>query len=327
MILVVGGAGFVGSHFAKELRRAGQPHLIFDNLESGFLPAIEGSDYVVGDLRSAPDLERVFAEFDIDAVVHFAASIEVGESVRNPAKFYWNNVYSSLCLFEAMRNAGVDRLVFSSTAAVYGEPHSAPIVEDHPKKPLNPYGHTKLTVENMIDDFSAAYGLRAVKLRYFNAAGADREGILGEAHQPESHLIPLAIDAALGRRGALSVFGQEYPTPDGTCVRDYVHVDDLATAHVAALNYLDAGGQTVACNLGTSLGASVREVMSAVSAALKVEVPAVDAPRREGDPAILVASNALAKEVLGWTPQWSDLETVVSHAARWRESHPNGYHL
>lgn len=325
MILVVGGAGFVGSHFVKELRRSGREHLVFDNLESGFAKAIEGSAFVMGDLRRPADLERVFGEFEISTVVHFAACIEVGESVKDPAKFYWNNVYSSLCLLEAMRQAKVGQLVFSSTAAVYGEPVTHPIPEDHPKLPLNPYGNTKLAMERMIEDFSAAYGLRAVALRYFNAAGADREGVLGEAHQPESHLIPLAIDAALRRRPQLKLFGEDYPTPDGTCVRDYIHVDDLATAHLAAVDYLAEGGTSTAMNLGTAQGASVREVIEAVGRAVGTPVPYEVAPRRPGDPAFLVASNDRAKEVLGWMPVHSALDQLAADAARWRIDHPNGY--
>lgn len=324
MILVVGGAGFVGSLVAAALRDAGTEHLIFDSLEKGHRAAMGDSPFVMGDIRRAADLERVFAEFPISLVMHFAAYIEVGESYRDPSRYWWNNVTGTLSLLEAMRNHGVDRLVFSSTAAVYGEPENLPLTEDHPKRPTSPYGASKWAAEQMMASFSDAYGLQYVALRYFNASGCDPAGRLGEDHRPESHLIPIAIDAALGRREALTLFGEDWETPDGTCIRDYVHVSDLSAAHLLAADYLRDGGTRMACNLGTGTGFSVREVLSCVEK-VAGPVPTISGDRRPGDPERLVASSGHAREVLGWEPKHPDLETIVRHAWAWRSAHPDGY--
>lgn len=325
MILVLGGAGFIGSHVAKTLRNAGEPHLVFDNLERGHRAAISDSPFVLGDLRQPADLARVFAEFPIETVMHFAAFIEVGESVRDPARYYWNNLYGVLVLLEQMRQHGVGQIVFSSTAAVYGEPERVPIPEEHPTRPTNPYGETKLAVERLLHWFGIAYGLRSVSLRYFNAAGADPDGELGEDHRPETHLIPLAIASALGRRESLSLFGDDYDTPDGTCIRDYVHVMDLAEAHLLAAKWLREGGASVALNLGNGQGYSVREVIRTVEEVSGRPVPVTRAPRRPGDPARLVASSEAAQRLLGWNPRRPDLRTIVEDAYRWFAAHPHGY--
>jgi UDP-glucose 4-epimerase len=325
MILVIGGAGYIGSHMCKLLREVDEPHLVLDNLERGHAEALQGSRMVLGDLRDLGALDRVFQDHEIDLVMHFAAYIEVGESVREPAAFYHNNLVGVLNLLEVMNRHGVQQLVFSSTAAVFGEPERTPIDEGHPKNPTSPYGNTKLAVERMIEDFGRAYGLRASCLRYFNAAGAHPDGSIGEAHDPESHLVPLAIAAVLGRRPALKVFGDDYATPDGTCVRDYVHVVDLATAHLLALRRLRAGGESRNYNLGSGNGASVRQVIDTVGTVAGRQVPFESALRRPGDPAVLVASSELAKAELGWRPRYEELETIVRHAYRWHDTHPNGY--
>lgn len=326
MILLVGGAGFIGSHMAKLLRRIGEPHLVLDNLERGHETAISSSPWVRADLRDPDSLEAVFTSHpEIDTVMHFAAYIEVGESVADPAKFYENNFVGVFHLAEKMRHHKVRNIIFSSTAAVYGEPKYVPLDEDHPKAPKSPYGDTKLAVERMLAAYDAAYGFRSICLRYFNAAGADPEGELGEDHRPESHLVPIAIQAALGRRAELRVFGDDYDTPDGTCVRDYVHVCDLADAHLLAVRRLREGGASGSFNLGNGLGYSVREVIDSVERVLGREVPRMIAPRREGDPARLVASSELARSVLGWTPSYPELDSMVAHAAAWLEAHPIGY--
>lgn len=325
MILLVGGAGFIGSHMAKLLHDVGEPFVVLDNLERGHRRALGDAPFILGDIRDPKTLERAFAEFDIDLVMHFAAYIEVGESVAEPAKFYWNNVYGVLALLEAMRNAGVGKFVFSSTAAVYGEPQYVPIDEDHPLQPANPYGDTKLAVERMLVAFDQAYGLRSVRLRYFNAAGSDPEGVLGEDHRPESHLIPRALLATMGQVPPLKLFGTDYDTPDGTCIRDYVHVADLADAHLAAVRYLRDGGASDVFNLGTGQGFSVREVLETCGEVTGQLVPYEDAPRRPGDPARLVASSEKIRAQLGWQPRRSDLRSIVEHAWRWRQAHPEGY--
>lgn len=325
MVLVIGGAGYIGSHMCKLLRDSGEPHMAFDNLERGHKEALQGTELILGDIRDPQALSRLFAEHDFDAVMHFAAYIEVGESVKDPSKFYWNNVYGVLVLLEAMRQAGIDKLVFSSTAAVYGEPQYVPIDEAHPKSPTSPYGDSKLAVERMLAAFDSAYGLRSVCLRYFNAAGADPESRIGEAHDPESHLVPIAIQAALGQRPALKVFGEDYDTPDGTCVRDYVHVMDLAQAHLLAIRHLREGGSSRQYNLGNGSGYSVRQVIETVERVAGREVRHEIAPRRAGDPARLVASSEKVRAELGWSPNYPDLETIVQHAWAWHEGHPQGY--
>jgi UDP-glucose-4-epimerase GalE len=325
MVLVVGGAGYVGSHVCHALRAASEPHLVLDNLEKGHRQAVEGSPLVVGDIRDPNTVKRVLAEHMPDTVMHFAACIEVGESVRDPAKYYWNNLYGVLVLLEAMREASVERFVFSSTAAVFGEPHYVPIDENHPTCPTSPYGDTKLAVERMLRAFDVAYGIRSVALRYFNASGAQPGANIGEDHDPETHLIPRAILAALGRVPPLVVFGTDYDTPDGTCVRDYVHVSDLARAHLLALAHLRADGPSRAFNLGGGEGRSVREVIESVERVSGRKVPHSFGDRRPGDPARLVASSKLIQSELGWRPRFVDIDEIVSHAWVWHSAHPEGY--
>ena len=325
MILVVGGAGYIGSHMCKVLRDAGEKHLVFDNLENGHEEALQGSPFVQGDLRKPADLAKVFADNEIDVVMHFAAYISVGASVREPGKYYDNNFSGVLNLLEAMRTAGVGKFIFSSTAAIFGEPEYVPIDEDHPKNPKSPYGDSKLDVERALDSYETAYGLRSVCLRYFNAAGADPEGVLGEDHDPEEHLIPLTLMAAQGRRAEIKIFGSDYDTPDGTCIRDYVHIFDLASAHLLAVRHLRDGGSSKRYNLGNGVGFSVREVVEMVEKVVGRPVPKSDAPRRPGDPARLIASSERIMRELGWKPQYTDLETIVRHAWRWVEAHPQGY--
>lgn len=325
MILVVGGAGYIGSHLCKLLRDRSEPHVVFDNFEQGHRAAVPGSPVFEGDLRNQADLERVFQEHKIDLVMHFAAYISVGESVREPAKYWQNNTAGVLNLLQAMDHAGVRSIVFSSTAAIFGEPEYVPIDEDHPKAPVNPYGASKLTVERMLGDFDKAKGIRSVCLRYFNASGADPSGEIGEDHDPEEHLIPVAMLAALGRRPALKVFGNDYPTPDGTCVRDYIHILDLAEAHLLAVQHLRSGGESRRYNLGNGEGFSVRQVIETVGAVIGRPVPHEDAERREGDPATLIASSKRIREDWGWAPRYPDLKTIVEHAWRWHSAHPHGY--
>lgn len=316
-VLVTGGAGYIGSHMVKMLARAGHTVVTWDDLSAGHRDAVLHGEFIQGDVREHERLAQTLHAHAIDAVMHFAARIEVAESVRAPGLYYDNNVGGSLALLAAMREAGVGRLVFSSTAAVYGEPESVPVTEDHPLRPANPYGASKAMVERMLTDLSAAGDLRAVSLRYFNAAGAEPEGELGERHDPETHLIPLACRAASGRLAAIGVFGRDYPTPDGTCIRDFVHVQDICSAHLAALDYLADGGETVALNLGTGEGASVQSVIDTVGQVTGRELRIEEGPRRPGDPARLVADPGRARELLGWTPRFSALEQVVADAWRW----------
>lgn len=318
-VLVTGGAGYIGSHTCKALAGAGYVPVTLDSMVYGHPWAVQWGPLVEGDLRDADLLDSVFALFRPMAVLHFAAFTSVGESVADPGRYYDNNVGGTIALLEAMRRAGCATVVFSSTAAVYGEPvvPGAPMDETHPLAPVNPYGRAKLAVEGMLADYGAAYGLRHMSLRYFNAAGADPDGELGEEHDPETHLIPLAIGAALGTRAPLKVFGQDYPTPDGTCVRDYVHVADLARAHILALEHLGAGGAPGSLNLGTGRGHSVREVLDAVGRAAGRPVPHEAAPRRAGDPGLLVAAAGRAREVLGWAPEFTDMDALVATAWRW----------
>jgi UDP-glucose-4-epimerase GalE len=314
-VLVTGGAGFVGSHVCKALDAAGYRPVVYDSLVNGVRDAVRWGPLEVGALGDRRALDAVLARHRPVAAIHFAGFIEAGESVRDPRRFYANNVTESLILLDALRTAGIGTLVFSSSAAVYGNPAQVPIPEDHPIAPVNPYGWTKAMIEQVLSDVAGAEGLRFAALRYFNASGADPDGELAENHDPETHLIPLAIQAAFGRRDALHVFGTDYDTPDGTCVRDYVHVSDLADAHVAALSYLREGGPSTALNLGTGRGASVREVIRTVEAVTGRPVPAADAPRRAGDPAVLVADPGRARAVLGWSARFTDLRDHVAHAA------------
>jgi len=323
-ILVTGGAGYVGSHTAKLLHERGHEVWIYDNLTTGHAAAAPPNRLIVGDLHDGELLRYVLGARKIDAVMHFAASALVGESVADPAKYYKNNFAATLSLMEAMRNCNVRRMVFSSTAATYGVPTEMPIHEDCPQQPCNPYGFTKLAIERALDDYTAAYGWGFAALRYFNAAGAAADGTLGEDHTPESHLIPIVLQVALGQREHITVFGNDYPTPDGTCVRDYVHVDDLATAHLAALERLTPG-KALKLNLGTGRGYSVREVIDACRKITGCEIPEIAGERRPGDPPELIADATLAMETLDWKPVHTTVESIVETAWRWHQAHPTGY--
>ncbi len=320
-VLVTGGAGYIGSHTAKALAQAGHEPLVLDNLSTGHRWAVKWGRLLEWDL-AAPEMLPQFLEHErIEAVMHFAASLLVGESVREPRKYFWNNVVNTLRLLDAMLQAGVKRIVFSSSAAVYGYPQTVPIPEDHPKAPVNPYGETKLAMERALQWYGNAYDLRWVALRYFNAAGADPGGELGENHDPETHLIPLVIQAALGQRTHVEIYGTDYPTPDGAAIRDYIHVTDLAAAHVLALEYLASGNESRALNLGTGCGHSVCEVINAVSEISRQPVPFREGPRRAGDPAVLVADASHAGKSLGWEPRRSDLGSIIRNAWNWHLNH------
>lgn len=317
MILVTGGAGYIGSHTIKELLRDGREVVALDNLSTGRRELVLCREFVHGDLADRAVLADTFRRYPIEAVIHFAAFTSVPESVSNPGKYYWNNVVCTLNLLEAMVEAGVKRIVFSSSAAVYGNPRQVPIPEDHPKDPTNPYGRTKLVVEGLLRDYGLAHGIQHVSLRYFNAAGSDPEGEIGEVHDPETHLIPIVLEVALGKRRELQVFGTDYDTPDGTAIRDYIHVTDLARAHVLALRALEVGRAGEAYNLGTGRGYTVREVVECCRRVTGREIRAVDAPRRAGDPAVLVADPSRAMRDLGWVPAVTALEPIVETAWRW----------
>lgn len=316
-ILITGGAGYIGSHAAKALAQAGYEPVVYDNLVYGHEDAVKWCPLERGDILDASRLGEVMAKHRPALVMHFAAFAYVGESVADPAKYYLNNLQGSLTLLDSMRAHGVDAIVFSSTCATYGEPATLPIVETTPQVPINPYGFTKLAVERALADYGRAYGLRWAAMRYFNAAGADLDGDLGERHDPETHAIPLAIWAALGLGPSFKVFGSDYPTPDGTAVRDYIHVSDLADAHVRAARYLLDGGESAAFNLATGRGTSVAELLTAVARAVGREVPAERAARRAGDPPALYASARKAEEVLGWTPRFREIDEIVATAVRW----------
>jgi len=318
-VLVTGGAGYIGSHMVAALSRRGAEVVIFDNLSSGSRSAVGDCLLVVGDINNAADLTAVFQQTRFDAVLHFASLIQVGESVQYPARYYHTNVIGTLNLLEAMRAANVQRFIFSSSAAVFGEPNYTPIDEVHPKVPLNPYGFSKLAVEQVLADYALAYGLQSVSLRYFNAAGADPAGRLGECHEPETHLIPLVLQAASGRRPTVTIFGTDYPTPDGTCIRDYVHVDDLCQAHVLALDFLAENGRSAAYNLGNNQGFSVREIINTAERVSGKRIPVAIGARRPGDPAVLVADSRKAIADLGWRPQYCALDTIVGHAWEWEQ--------
>ena len=324
-ILVCGGAGYIGSHTALELIRQGKDVIYLDNLQKGHRAAVKNDKFYEGDLRDEAFLNSVFEENDIEAVIQFAADSLVGESVENPFKYYNNNMISTLRLLEAMNRYGVKKIVFSSTAATYGEPKNIPILETDPTEPTNPYGETKLSVEKLLKWADNAYGIKYVALRYFNAAGADIEGNIGEDHTPESHLIPIILQAALGKREHISIFGDDYNTPDGTCVRDYIHVTDLADAHIKAIDYLNKGNNSAAYNLGNGKGFSVKEVIETARKVTGINIKAVMAERRAGDPATLIASSEKAKRELGWTPKYGDLETIIKTAWQWHKNHINGY--
>lgn len=315
-VLVVGGAGYIGSHMVKMLGQRGCRVTTFDDFSSGHRDAVLYGDVVQGDLADRALLDKVLSR-GFDAVMHFASFIQVGESVHQPDRYYQNNVVNTLGLLDAMRSHGVQRFVFSSTAATFGEPQYTPIDERHPQHPINPYGRSKLMVEQVLSDYDRAYGLHSVCLRYFNAAGADPEGLLGERHEPETHLIPLVLQVASGRRSHVAVFGRNYDTPDGTCVRDYVHVHDLCEAHALALASLMGGAASQAYNLGNGQGFSVQEVIDTAERVTGCKIAVVDSPRRAGDPARLVADATLARVQLSWQPRLTDLATIVQHAWQW----------
>ncbi|MEQ1767644.1 MAG: UDP-glucose 4-epimerase GalE [Methylotenera sp.] len=316
-VLVVGGAGYIGSHMVKMLLANGHEVVTFDNLSGGHRDAVLGGKFVFGDLADTEALDKVFTEYKPQAVMHFASFIQVGESVRRPDIYYRNNFSNTLNLLDAMVTHGVKHFIFSSTAAVFGEPDYVPIDEAHPNRPVNPYGRSKWMVEQVLADYDLAFGLKSVCLRYFNAAGADPEGQLGERHDPETHLVPLILQAASGRRTEIQVFGRDYDTPDGTCVRDYIHIVDLCSAHLLALEYLVNGGGSERFNLGNGAGFSVQQVIDTVEKVTGRKVKVVDGPRRAGDPARLVADATRARAQLGWKPVFDDLEAIVAHAWAW----------
>lgn len=323
-ILVAGGAGYIGSHMVALLLERGYEVVVADNLSTGHWQAAKGAKLRVGDLRDSAFLDRLFTEFKIDGIINFAAFSLVGESVKNPLKYYDNNVGGSVSMLKAMDRHGIDKIVFSSTAAVYGEPEKQPIEETDRTEPTNPYGETKLAIEKMLKWSDGAYGIRYVALRYFNAAGSNTEVGIGEDHSPESHLIPLVLKTALGQRSHIGIFGDDYPTHDGTCVRDYIHVRDLAEAHLMALEYLDKGGKSDVFNLGSGDGYSVKEIIDTARSITGREIPAIIEPRRAGDPSVLIASNKKAAEILGWKPQ-RGLNVIVADAWKWHLNHPDGY--
>ncbi|MDA7916781.1 UDP-glucose 4-epimerase GalE [bacterium] len=325
-VLVVGGAGYIGSHCVRQLVAAGHRPIVLDNMIFGHRAAVDNSiSFYEGDLGDNELVGQILIDEQIELVMHFAAFAYVGESVTDPLKYYFNNVVATLRLLETMISEGVTKFVFSSTCATFGVPQSMPITEDLPQAPINPYGQTKLDIENALKSLAHAHGLSFAAFRYFNAAGAAEDASIGEAHDPESHLIPLAIDAALGRRPPLKVFGNDYPTPDGTCLRDYVHVDDLSRAHIAAFDKLDTPGTELFYNLGTGTPNSVLEVLNAVEKVSGKKVPYEMAERRAGDPPELYADSSKAKQELGWEIKYATLEPIVADAWAWHESRPNGY--
>jgi UDP-arabinose 4-epimerase len=319
-ILVTGGAGYIGSHTCKHLAAAGYQPVVLDNLVQGHQWAVKWGPLVVGDISDLELVRNKVREFGIKAVIHFAAHAYVGESVQNPRKYFHNNVSGTLAFLDALMDSGIDKFIFSSSCATYGIPHQLPIKEDHPQQPINPYGASKLMIENVLRWYGKAYNLRSVILRYFNAAGADPEGEIGEDHSPETHLIPLVIAAAQGKAPEIEIFGTDYDTKDGTAVRDYIHVCDLAAAHVKAVSHLLLGGPEDQVNLGTGRGHTIREVISSVEEVSGRSVPYRQGPRRAGDPAALVADSTKAETMLGWRPKFSELRTMVESAWRWHEN-------
>lgn len=316
-VLVTGGGGYVGSHTVLALRDAGIETVVFDNFEAGYRDAVANCQVVEGDIRSPDDLERAFGRGPFDAVLHFAALANVPESFDDPAKCYAVNLAGGLNLLEAARRHGVRYFVFSSSAAVYGPPEKTPIPEAHPLRPISPYGFTKMAFERILADYEAAFGIRSVALRYFNAAGADPQCRAGERHNPETHLIPIVLEHLLGRRSEIKIFGNDYPTPDGTCVRDYIHVSDLAEAHVLAVRALEDGSPSAVLNLGLGYGHSVRQVVETAEAVTGRKASVVEAPRREGDPPVLVADPSRARETLGWSPRHTELADIIASAWQW----------
>ena len=325
-ILVLGGAGYIGSHTVYELIDAGRKVVVVDNLETGFRAAVHpDAAFYEGDIRDRAFLDSVFEKEDIDGVIHFAANSQVGESMEKPLKYYNNNLCGTEVLLESMVAHDIDKIVFSSTAATYGEPRNIPILESDPTEPTNCYGQTKLSMEKMMYWTSHAHNLRYVALRYFNACGAHPSGKIGEAHDPESHLIPVILQVPNNKRDFVSIFGDDYETKDGTCVRDYIHVSDLAKAHILAYDYLAKGGENNVFNLGNGVGFTVSEVIETARKVTGHPIPAKVCPRRAGDPSTLIASSKKAKEVLGWNPTMDDLSTIIETAWNWHKNHPNGY--
>jgi UDP-glucose 4-epimerase len=322
-VLITGGAGYVGSHVLKALRADGIPCVVLDNLSRGHRDLVLGADLVVGDVGDTALVRRLIADYGVTAVMHFAAYAYVGESAVEPLRYYTNNVAATVGLLTAMVEGGVTMMVFSSTCATYGVPEAIPIAEDHPQRPINPYGATKLMVERILQDVGQAHGVRSVVLRYFNAAGADPSGMIGERHAPETHLIPLTLQAAAGHRDRVDIYGSDYPTADGTCVRDYIHVTDLAQAHVLGLRHLASGQPSEAFNVGNGNGFSVREVIEAVERITGRRVTSATAPRRPGDPPALVGSSAKARRMLGWAPKYDTLHAIIETAWTWYRSDPS----
>lgn len=325
-VLVLGGAGYIGSHTVHELIDAGRDVVVIDNLVTGFVQAVHPrARFYQADIRDRGALDSILEQEEIEGVIHFAASSQVGESMVDPLKYWENNVSGTIVLLQAMVAHGIDKIVFSSTAATYGEPESVPIMESDRTEPTNCYGDTKLTMEKIMGWVGRAHGLRSVALRYFNAAGAHESGEIGEAHGPETHLIPLILQVPNGQRESITVFGSDYPTKDGTCIRDYIHVSDLAQAHIKAIDYLIAGGHSDVFNLGSGQGFSVNEMIKVARHVSEHPIPVEIAPRRVGDPAQLIASSDKARQILGWKPLFDDVEAIVSSAWKWHKSHPHGY--
>jgi len=317
--LVTGGAGYIGAHACKALDEAGYTPVTYDNLVYGHPEAVRWGPLEKGDISDRKQLEMVIQKYQPSAVMHFAAYAYVGESVRNPAKYYHNNVAGTLSLLESMKSCSIDKIIFSSTCATYGMPDQIPIDEDHRQHPINPYGRSKLMIEWILQDFAAAYDLKFVSLRYFNAAGADPDAEIGEDHDPETHLIPLVLEAASGRRNQLEIFGTDYDTYDGTCIRDYIHVSDLADAHLLALEHLNDGGQSDVFNIGNGNGFSVKEVVAAAMKITGCDIPCLEVDRRPGDPAVLIGSSDKIRDVLGWAPQYKSLDTIITTAWQWHK--------
>lgn len=323
-VLVVGGAGYIGSHMVRQLDAAGHKVVVLDNLSTGFRNAVTAGELIVGEMADQTLVKSVLSDHSIDAVMHFAACALVGESVIEPSKYYRNNVLATIELLDAMRATDVKRIVFSSTCATYGVPEVVPISEKTPQKPVNPYGFTKLVIERALEDYAQAYGFGYAALRYFNAAGASPLGGIGEDHDPESHLIPIVLQVALGQRAHISIYGNDWPTPDKTCVRDYIHVDDLSSAHLAAVQRIELG-KGLKVNLGTGNGFSVKQIIETCREVTGHEIPAIEGDRRPGDPPELVADATLAKEILGWEPEYRTPKPIIETAWNWHQANPTGY--
>lgn len=324
-VLVTGGAGYIGSHTVKMLKNTGKNVIAYDNLSKGHRAAVKCDVFVKGDIFDSELLENTIKKYNIESVVHFAAYSLVGESMEKPSMYYHNNVQGTLNLLDVMLKCNVKKLVFSSTAAVYGEPEAVPITEDISKIPTNVYGRTKLIMENVMEDYSNSYGLNYTALRYFNACGADEDGGIGEDHNPESHLIPIVLQTCLGIRGSIKIFGDDYPTKDGTCIRDYIHVNDLARAHILALEGLHEGHESCAYNLGVGNGFSVKEIIEAAERVTGISINKETIQRRAGDPAVLIASSDKIRKSLGWEPEYTSIDDIINTAWKWHRNHPNGY--